>query len=181
MKYNNSNVKGNLSTNETNNWRKVFQINNEKAFQELKAFLSVEEIEGFGKQVNRGKIAELYLQNSLGLKPVFDKISDYDFIYQNKKVQFKYLGQNSAPSVSELKRFEDESIVKFTNRVMKHYSNCDLFVISLENHITHINWTDCIILTPKEFMMVLRGHDKNVKVDSKLRLRKTVVRRVLGL
>jgi len=169
-----------LSTKETNNWRKVFADNNEKVFHLLEEFLGIEESQGMGKQVNRGKLAEMWLQKDLGLIPDFDKINDWDFTKDSQKIQFKYLGQNSSPSVSELKRENNEGMVKFVNRVMKHYQNCNLFAISLENYISHIKWENCIILTKEEFKVILRAHDKNVKFGNKLRLRKTVVKKVLN-
>lgn len=168
-----------LSVKESNNWRKVFYTNNTRVYNLLKEYLGIEECEGMGKQVNRGKLAELWLQKSLGLHPHFDRDTDYDFIHNFQKIQFKYLGQNSSPSCSEIVRLEDESMVKFVNRIMKHYTNCQLFTLSFNNYISKIDWNDCITITPKEFKVILRAHEKNVKIGNKLRLRKTVVKRVL--
>lgn len=168
-----------LSAKESNNWRKVFATNNEKVFQQLVEFLGIEESQGMGKQVNRGKLAELWLQKTLGLIPNFNRDFDYDFIHNFQKIQFKYLGQNSSPSCSEIVRLEEESMVKFVNRIMKHYQNCQMFTLSFDNYISHICWEDCITITPQEFKVILRAHDRNVKIGSKLRLRKTVVKRVL--
>lgn len=168
-----------LSTKESNNWRKVFATNNEKVFQQLVEYLGIEESEGMKKQVNRGKLAEMWVQKSLGLFPKFDRDTDYDFIHNFQKIQFKYLGQNSSPSCSEIVRREEESMVKFVNRIMKHYQSCQLFTLSFDNYISHINWEDCITITPKEFKVILRAHEKNVKIGNKLRLRKTVVKRCL--
>lgn len=168
-----------LSTKESNNWRKFYADNNEKVFQDLVEFLGIEESQGMAKQVNRGKLAEMWLQKDLGLIPRFDRDTDYDFIHNFQKIQFKYLGQNSSPSCSELKRLEEESMVKFVNRIMKHYQNCQLFTFSFENYISNIKWKNCITVTPQEFKVILRAHDKNVKTGNKLRLRKTVVKRIL--
>lgn len=169
-----------LSGKETNDWRKAFKMANEQIFQELTEFLGTRESQGMGKQVNRGKLAEMWIQKTLGLHPNFDKVNDWDFVYNYQRIQFKYLGQNSAPSVSELTRMENESMVKFVNRIMKHYQNCELFVLSFDNFIQNINWDNCIKLTDKEFKAMLRLHDKNVKTGNKLRLRKTVVRNYIN-
>jgi len=168
-----------ISAKEVNNWRIHFKLDNQKVFEELEDYLSIEEQEGFTKQVNRGKLAELYLQKVLGLHPVFDKVQSYDFVYNYQKCQFKYLGQNSSPSISELKRLDEEGNLKFANRVLKFYQECEVFVISLENYISHINWDNCIILTPKEFRKIIIEQAKAVKPGNKMRLRKTLVRKVL--
>jgi len=170
-----------ISTKESNNWREMFQKNNQRVFNQLIPYLGIEESNGFKKQVNRGKLAELYLQMQLGLHPNFDKISQYDFVYDGKRCQFKYLGQNSSPSISEIKRIEEESNVKFVNRILKHYQNCDIFVISLENLITDINWVNSYKMDRKQFKAILMEQAKTVKVGNKMRLRKTIVRRVLGI
>lgn len=170
-----------LSGKESNDWRKAFKEANELVFHELEEFLGDRECLGMGKQVNRGKLAEMYFQLKLGLIPNFNKVDNWDFVYNFQRIQFKYLGQNSSPSVSELTRLEGESMVKFVNRIMKVYKDCEVFVISLENFMQNMTWKNSIKLTPNEFKAVLRAHDKNVKTGNKLRLRKTVVKRVLGM
>jgi len=169
-----------LSGKETHDWRKAFKMANEKVFQDLTDYLGVRESQGMGKQVNRGKLAEMWLQKTLGLYPNFDKVNDWDFVYNYQKIQFKYLGQNSSPSVSELIRLEDESMVKFVNRIMKHYQNCEVFVLSFDNFIQNMTWKGCIKLSAKDFKGILRAHDKNVKIGNKLRLRKTVVKNYIN-
>lgn len=163
---------------ETNSWRELYVQNTERALNQISQFFTEEEINGFGKQLNRGKIAELYFQQVLGLYPIFDKISSYDFIYQGKRVQFKYVGQNSAPSVSELKRNENETMLKFVNRIMNFYKECDLFMITLENFITDLSKENVTTLTPPQFKKILMNHE--VKIGEKLRLRKTITRKTIN-
>jgi len=165
---------------DVNLWRNNFTLNNEKVLQLLEEFLGIRETQGMAKQVNRGKLAEMWLQKQIGLRPTFDKISQFDFIKDGKKCQFKYLGQNSSPSVSEAIRKNMESDTKFINRIMKYYQDCEVFVLSLQNNITSIKWENCIVMDKTEFKSLIREQAKTVKDGNKMRLRKTVVRRVTG-
>ena len=170
-----------VSTKESNEWRKAFKFDENNVLNLLSDFLGIKECEGMAKQDNRGKTSEMMLQYSLGLHPNFDGINKYDFIYQGLRVQFKYLGQNSAPSVGESKRLKGESILKFANRLMKEYKEADIFALSFENFISNINWDNTIKVSREQFKNIIKGHDKNLKEGNKLRLRKTVVKRVLGI
>ncbi|KFZ25878.1 MAG: hypothetical protein KQ78_01834 [Candidatus Izimaplasma bacterium HR2] len=166
---------------EKNEWRELFNRDNIRAIKELECYFSEEDYEGFDYQMNRGKIADLYTQYKLGIQnPVFDKIDHFDFIYQGKRIQFKYLGQNSSPSITEFKKGTDETYLRFVNRIMKYYRECDVFMITLENFITDINKKSVSVLTSKQFKKLLMLHVTTVKDGNKLRLRKIITRNYLN-
>ena len=169
------------SSKEKNEWRKAFKFDNDNVLNELVVFLGMNEVNGMAKQVNRGKLSEMYLQLKLGLNPNFDKINKYDFRYKGLQVQFKYLGQNSSPSVGESTRLLNESILKFANRLMKEYKEADIFALSFENFISNISWDNTIKVDRDTFKKIIKAHDDILLEGNKLRLRKTVVKRVLGI
>ena len=163
-----------VTKKESNTWREIYVADTEKAMNEISHFFSDADLVGFGKRLNRGKIAELYYQFVLGLNPIFDKISSYDFIYLGKKVQFKYIGQNASPSATECIKEKGESHLKFVNRIMRYYKTCDLFMLTIENKITKLSKNNVTTLEPYDFKKILMLH--KVKDGNKLRLRKTIVR-----
>jgi hypothetical protein len=167
-----------MTRTETNVWREKYDNDSYKALEVVKHYFSNADYQGFKAQLNKGKIAEIFAQYQLGIDtPTFDKINSYDFILEGQRVQFKYLGQNSAPSISEYKKQENESHLKFVNRLMRFYSECDYFMLTFENFITNITTDAIYTLSRKEFKQILMNH--TVKVGNKLRLRKTIARKYI--
>lgn len=172
-----------LSNKESNEWRELFKSDMNRALKVLvsEGYVLEAEVLGQGKQVNRGKIVDIWIQHISGVNnPCFDKISQYDFIKDGRRIQFKYVGQNSSPSISEVVRQIEESDTKFINRILKHYKEVDTFVISLENFITDITWGNCYKLNPKEFRKLILLQARKVKPGNKMRLRKILTRNFLA-
>ena len=164
---------------ESNTWREKYDLDSYKVVEAMKEYFSESDYKGFKVQLNKGKIAEIFAQYQLGIEtPTFDKISSYDFILSGATIQFKYLGQNSAPSISEYKKQVGETHLKFVNRLMKFYGDCSVFMVTFENFISDITCETLLSLTPKQFKAILMLHD--VKEGNKLRLRKTITRKYIN-
>jgi len=163
---------------ESNTWREQYDADSYKIAELMQQYFSDADYKGFKLQLNKGKIAEIFAQYQLGIEtPNFDKINAYDFILNGMRIQFKFLGQNSAPSISEYKKQPNETHLKFVNRLMKFYGSCDKFMVTFENFISDITEDTLYSLEPKDFKAILMQHD--VKEGNKLRLRKTITRKYI--
>jgi len=133
----------------------------------LKGFLTENQMNGFSKRGNKGIIAEMKAVEQLGIKTVFDNKPGTDFTYKGINIQFKYLGCNSNPSVTETKKAPTETPQQFINRIMEKYKEVNEFWIYIENDL-EINLNQIIKLTPEQFKEFLSI--QTIKDNNKIRL-----------
>lgn len=131
-------------------------------------FINENQLDGLlNKQMNKGIIAEGTLVTSLNINTSFDNKQGEDLIYRGIKVQFKYMGYGSSPSVTETKKREDETVETFIDRVLEKYNRVDEFWIYAENDM-EMNLNNIYALTKNQFKQFLIT--QNIKNNKKIRL-----------
>ena len=136
------------------------------------------QLKGLEKQFNKGIASETLLIHNSGLIKE-EQDAGFDFGLNGLRVEFKYLGLNSKPSLSEMKKQADESQREFAERIVnKHYLQADCFMSSIKDELD-IQLSDCFIITKEAMLEILSRH--NTKEGNKIRLLKGIVKQVLGL
>lgn len=146
--------------------KKLNQVAIAKELAEL-GYFTDEQAEGFKKRGNKGMLAEATLLKNLNIKDVFDNKQGADLTYRGLKIQFKYMGLGSSPSVTETKKKPNESKQEFINRILEKYNEVDEYWIYLDNDLD-ITVNKIYKLDTKEFKELLLT--QNIKDNKKIRL-----------
>jgi len=133
-----------------------------------KGYFTTEQANGFKKRGNKGMLAEMKLVEKLNINTTFDNKQGADLTIKGKKIQFKYMGLGSSPSVTETKKKPTESKQDFINRIVdEHYKEVDEFWIYIDNDL-EIHLERLVKLSINQFKDFLRI--QNIKDNKKIRL-----------
>lgn len=148
---------------------KVRKMLEEKAVKlEEQGFINKQQLEGLlKKQMNKGIIAEGTLVRNLNINTSFDNKQGADLVYRGIKIQFKYMGFGSSPSVTETKKKATETTEAFIDRILKKYSEVDEFWIYADNDLK-LDLNKMFTLNKEEFKKFLMT--QNIKNNKKIRL-----------
>jgi len=146
--------------------KKLNQIAIAKELAEL-GYFTEKQAKGFEKRGNKGMLAEATLLKNLNIKDTFDNKQGADLTYRGIKIQFKYMGLGSSPSVTETKKRPDESKIEFVERILEKYDEVDEYWIYLDNDLD-IKLNKIYKLDTKEFKELLLT--QNIKDNRKIRL-----------
>jgi hypothetical protein len=131
-------------------------------------FINENQLDGLlNKQMNKGIIAEGTLVTNLNIRTSFDNKQGEDLIYRGIKVQFKFMGFGSSPSVTETKKQDDEEVETFVDRILKKYNKVDEFWIYADNDL-ELDLNKMYMLTREQFKRFL--FTQNIKNNKKIRL-----------
>lgn len=149
--------------------KKVREMLEQKAMELAEqGFINENQLDALlNKQMNKGIIAEGTLTTNLNINTTFDNKQGEDLIYRGIKIQFKYMGFGSSPSVTETKKKATETVEKFVDRVLEKYSEVDEFWIYAENDL-ELDLNRIYALTKNQFKQFLIT--QNIKDNKKIRL-----------